>query len=45
MVIDHDHKNNKIRGLLCAICNQALGLFKDNIKNLQEAIKYLEEHK
>jgi len=29
--IDHCHKTNKVRGLLCWPCNIALGHFKDNI--------------
>lgn len=32
-----------VRGLLCSRCNQALGLFKDNIFILERAIKYLEQ--
>lgn len=45
--IDHCHKTNKIRGLLCNLCNQGLGLFKDSISSLISAVKYLEttEHK
>ena len=39
--IDHCHKTNKIRGTLCSNCNRALGYFKDDIKILQKAIKYL----
>lgn len=39
--IDHDHLTNKVRGLLCGPCNMALGLFKDNIDNMQKAIEYL----
>jgi len=42
MCIDHDHKTNKVRGLLCNSCNVGLGLFKDNIDALQNAILYLE---
>ncbi|MFF2317564.1 endonuclease VII domain-containing protein [Arthrobacter sp. NPDC058097] len=48
--IDHDHSccpgtlscGNCIRGLLCPDCNRGLGLFRDNIKLLKEAINYLE---
>lgn len=39
--VDHNHINGKIRGLLCFSCNLGLGLFKDNIKFLESAIKYL----
>ena len=39
--IDHCHKTNKIRGLLCCKCNSVLGLCRDNIKLLKSAIKYL----
>lgn len=38
-----DHKNNKIRGLLCHKCNTALGSFCDSIELLKSAIKYLEK--
>lgn len=43
--IDHCHKTNKIRGLLCHQCNLALGHVKDNIQILKGLIKYLEENK
>lgn len=43
MAVDHCHKTNKIRGLLCAKCNQALGLLDDNVESLKRAIKYLEK--
>ena len=39
--IDHCHKKNKIRGLLCGSCNRALGLLKDNTEFLLKAINYL----
>jgi len=39
--IDHCHKTNKIRGLLCSSCNIALGGFQDDIVILRKAIKYL----
>ena len=39
--IDHNHKNGKIRGLLCGKCNLGLGHFYDNPKVLIKASKYL----
>jgi Recombination endonuclease VII len=42
--VDHDHKTGEIRGLLCSSCNRALGLLKDNITNLINAIKYLKKN-
>ncbi len=42
--VDHCHKSNKVRGLLCSICNQALGMFKDDTVLMQRAIEYLGAH-
>lgn len=39
--VDHCHSTGKIRGILCHGCNTGLGLFKDNIDSLKNAIKYL----
>jgi hypothetical protein len=39
--IDHNHKTNSIRGLLCPHCNTAIGLFREDIKTMNNAIKYL----
>lgn len=44
LVVDHCHKTGKIRGLLCPECNLGIGKFKDNILNLESAIKYLTKH-
>lgn len=41
LVIDHDHTTLEIRGLLCSQCNSMLGMAKDNINTLTNAIKYL----
>ncbi len=42
--IDHCHKTNKLRDLLCHQCNSGLGHFKDNITLMQKAIDYLRKH-
>jgi len=39
--IDHCHKTGKVRGLLCDSCNNGLGRFKDSVKLLESALKYL----
>ena len=41
--VDHCHTTGKIRGLLCDTCNRGLGYFKDNIKYIENAIRYLNE--
>ena len=42
LCVDHCHSTNKVRGLLCQNCNRGLGMFKDNIQFLKNAINYLE---
>ncbi len=39
--VDHCHKSNKIRGLLCYRCNMGLGYFQDNPELTQSATTYL----
>lgn len=41
--LDHDHSTNKIRGILCANCNTGLGMFRDRISILLNAIEYLKK--
>jgi hypothetical protein len=41
---DHCHETKKIRGILCAPCNRALGHSKEDPARLQALIKYLETH-
>lgn len=40
--VDHCHKTNEFRGILCANCNRGLGYFKDQTSNLKAAIDYLD---
>lgn len=41
LFVDHCHATGKVRGLLCQSCNTLLGMAKDDIKILQDAIQYL----
>jgi len=40
--VDHCHKTNTFRGLLCHKCNVMLGLSEDKVKTLRNAAHYLE---
>ncbi len=42
--VDHNHKTNKVRKLLCSACNFGLGLFRDSPALLISATKYLQAH-
>ncbi len=39
--VDHCHKTNRVRGLLCNGCNLGIGIFKDNTSTLNSAINYI----
>lgn len=40
--VDHSHDTKKVRGILCNNCNAGIGMLKDNINFLANAITYLE---
>ena len=42
LVLDHDHDDSSIRGLICGRCNTGLGMLGDSIETLKSAIRYLE---
>lgn len=42
--VDHDHKTNKVRGLLCGNCNRGIGNLKDSALVVHSAFEYLARH-
>jgi hypothetical protein len=42
--VDHNHKTNKNRDIICPSCNKMLGFAKDDISILEAGIAYLERH-
>lgn len=45
LAVDHCHKTNKVRKLLCHHCNCALGMVDDDIDKLAGLISYLLENR
>lgn len=43
LVVDHDHKTDKVRGLLCSPCNMGIGLLKDDPIIVLAAAEYLRQ--
>lgn len=41
--VDHEHISGRVRGLLCAKCNTALGGLGDNEEGLARALAYVRE--
>jgi hypothetical protein len=42
--VDHDHKTNKVRGILCHHCNTGIGLLGHSSERLKAAATYLMPH-
>lgn len=41
LAVDHDHKTGRIRGLLCWLCNRAIGIVRDKAQTLTRLGLYL----
>lgn len=41
LAVDHCHRTGKIRGLLCAKCNTAIGLLNEDINIINNCVNYL----
>ena len=41
LYVDHNHRTGKVRGLLCAKCNWAIGLLGEDTELAERAIGYL----
>lgn len=42
--VDHCHNTKKIRGILCHHCNTAIGLLKEDVVILENAIEYIKQY-
>ena len=45
LVVDHDHETGEMRGLIHGRCNSILGYAKEDTVVLQNAIRYLNDHR
>jgi hypothetical protein len=39
--LDHCHKTNRIRGILCPECNKAAGLLQDDVSRIEALANYI----
>ena len=42
LVYDHDHNTGQHRGVICTVCNKAIGLLGDDVDGVRAALDYLE---
>jgi hypothetical protein len=41
LAVDHDHVTGRVRGLLCDLCNKAIGALGDTAEGVMRAVAYL----
>jgi len=41
LAVDHNHKTGQIRGLLCMLCNRAVGFFRDDDERIARVFNYV----
>ena len=44
LAVDHNHRNGKVRGLLCSRCNLVLGRVEENPDVLRKMISYIAQY-
>lgn len=44
LVVDHNHTTGAVRGLLCVVCNQAIGMLQESQSVLENAKNYLKRY-
>lgn len=42
VVLDHLHNTGKIRGWICRMCNNSMGMMEDDAEILQRAVKWIQ---
>lgn len=45
LAVDHCHSTGVVRGLLCRVCNTAIGMLKDDPTLVERALDYLTHHR
>lgn len=44
LFVDHNHETDKVRNLLCDLCNKGLGLLRERVDIMERMILYVRKH-